>query len=523
MALASRRKLDSFQKLKNKLRSSVNNATATTSYDLIDDRIKNLTEEQLHYWRTLPFWSTTHNDKGTCCFIDLVGRPVKGGVECPLYPFETDTIIPAFEQHNKIFILKSRGLGATTLSLYWMLYKSQQPAFRDSTMAIVVGPSHRTASDLIKVCRSILQRRLGTTIDSRETELPLPNDVTIRSFPSFHLNSLRSYMNVSIILIDELAYLPSKEQSELMNVINSYREKSNAKIIFVTTPASPDDLAAQINDDPDSSFYKLRLGYHVGLGTMYTPEAIQEQMKEASFEREYNLKFTGMQGNAFSMNDIELAITNDYSYNDHISRDETIPRSCGVDIGAGSSKTGIVITQYRDRQIQVIYAKQFDRPMLTDILEEIIRLTNRHPNCRIFIDASNPLATAELKYLVQDFDARTYAEDKRYVNDINQYFDNRLRVFPVNFLHTHKPMLSHLNEILQSGKLRIHSDFKELITALRTAYVKSDVWDLDKGRTLNDDLLDALRLACVNYRKPTQRASGYNNNPIMITLGNNYY
>jgi hypothetical protein len=59
-----------------------------------------------------------------------------------------------------------------------------------------------------------------------------------------------------------------------------------------------------------------------------------------------------------------------------------------------------------------------------------------------------------------------------------------------------------------------------LITALRTAYVKSDVWDLDKNRTLNDDLLDALRLALINYRKPTMRASGgYNNS---LSLGDNY-
>jgi hypothetical protein len=133
-----------------------------------------------------------------------------------------------------------------------------------------------------------------------------------------------------------------------------------------------------------------------------------------------------------------------------------------VDFGAGSSKTAVVITQYVNKKIQVIYAKQFDRPMLNDITEEIIRLTNRHPNCRIFVDASNPLATTELKFLCQDFDARTHAADKRYVNDINQYFDNRLRVFPVNFLKTHKSILSHLNEILQASKLQIHRDFKEL-------------------------------------------------------------
>jgi hypothetical protein len=512
---------NSFYQSLRKISSNTSNPVQNLSRVQIDDRIKNLSITQLELWQRLPFWSTTHNNDGTCCFIDLVGRSIKAGKQCPLYPFETDLILPALEQHNKIFILKSRGLGCTTLTLYYMLYKSQQPQYRDSTMAIVVGPSHRTASDLIKVFRSILRRRLNIEIDSRETELILPNNVTLRSFPSFHLDSLRSYMNVSIILIDELAYLPPKEQRELMNVITAYREKSNAKLIFVTTPASPDDLAASINDDPNSSFHKLRLGYKVGLGTMYSEEAIAEQKKEPSFEREYNLRFTGLQGNAFSIQDIEQAITDSYSYTDSVSRSEVISRSCGIDIGAGSSKTGIVITQYVNKKIQVIYAKQFVRPLLTDLTEEIIRLTNRHPNCRIFIDASNSLATTELKYLVQDFDARTYAQDKRYVNDINQQFDNRLKVYPVNFLQTHKPMLSHLNEILQSGKLQIHPDFKELITSLRTAYVKSDVWDLDKTKTLNDDLLDALRMCLINYRKPVSRTTL--SNPIMISLRDNYY
>jgi hypothetical protein len=266
--LASRRKLDSFQQIATSLRRSRN--TNNTSYE-IDDRIKNLSREQLNLWHNLPFWSDTHNNDGTCCFVDLVGRPIKNNIECPLYDFETKLILPAYQANDKIFILKSRGLGATTLTLYYMLYQSQQPKYANSTMAIVVGPSHRTASDLIGVARNILQRKLGVTVDSRETELVLPNGVTLRSFPSFHLNSLRSYMNVSIILIDELAYLPVKEQQELLSVINSYREKSNAKIIFVTTPANPDDLAASINDDPNSSFYKLRaMPSYIRSGAIFT-------------------------------------------------------------------------------------------------------------------------------------------------------------------------------------------------------------------------------------------------------------
>ena len=126
--------------------------------------------------------------------------------------------------------------------------------------------------------------------------------------------------------------------------------------------------------------------------------------------------------------------------------------------------------------------------------------------------------------MVQDFEAGTYAEDKRYINDINQQFDNRTRAYPVNFVSCHRPMLQHLNEILEQDKILIHPDFKDLITALRTAYVKSDSWDLDKSKTLNDDLLDALRLACIYYRRPASRATmGNNNSPLMISIPKGYY
>jgi hypothetical protein len=319
-----------------------------------------------------------------------------------------------------------------------------------------------------------------------------------------------------LVLCDEGDFFLQGDQSKVRDTIEPYNTKSNAQLIFVSTPNEPEGLMQSIELEPND-YKKLKLDYTYGLGKIYELSEIETAQKRGYFEREYNLKYLGGIGNAFNINDIDLAVTNGYSYTDSVAHSEVIPRSCGIDIGAGSSRTGIVISQYVQQKIQIVYAKQFDRPMLSDILEEVIRLTNKHPNCRIFIDASNPLAVQELKYLCHDFDSRSYNEDKRYINDINQYFDPRIKVFPVNFVKTHQAMLSHVNEILQARKLSVHSDFKELILSLRTAQVKGDRWDLDKTKTINDDLLDAARLSFINYRKPINRTSD-NNKPIMVSI-----
>jgi hypothetical protein len=47
----------------------------------------------------------------------------------------------------------------------------------------------------------------------------------------------------------------------------------------------------------------------------------------------------------------------------------------------------------------------------------------------------------------------------------------------------------------------MHPSSKELIVSFRTAVVIDD-WKLDKYQTSHNDLLDSLRLACLNYEVP---------------------
>ena len=47
------------------------------------------------------------------------------------------------------------------------------------------------------------------------------------------------------------------------------------------------------------------------------------------------------------------------------------PHSMGIDLGWGSSPFGIVITQWTDYQIHVLYAEEFERPDYNEMLSKI--------------------------------------------------------------------------------------------------------------------------------------------------------
>ena len=81
-----------------------------------------------------------------------------------------------------------------------------------------------------------------------------------------------------------------------------------------------------------------------------------------------------------------------------------------------------------------------------------------------------------------------------------RYGDN-MQIIPVNFQKRHRKMLEWTYTLMSKRLVKIHPSLQRLIVSLRTAIV-SDDWKLDKQQTSNNDLLDALRLTCLNYEFP---------------------
>jgi hypothetical protein len=102
-------------------------------------------------------------------------------------------------------------------------------------------------------------------------------------------------------------------------------------------------------------------------------------------------------------------------------------------------------SRYVDNQIQVIAAKQYDRPMQTDMIDLIVELLRVRPLSRIFIDSRAAGLIQELKFKVNDWDQRTYAQDDRYIEDINQRYHLESRPFVPRRNRTTKPFMKAID------------------------------------------------------------------------------
>jgi hypothetical protein len=473
--------------------------------------------------RNKPFWLWSIEDhkkedvrnNGDCCFNHIVGLPKKEGIEKPLFDYQKtlyDTLLVSSMnnslnhnfKHKHLWVKKATGLGVTEFILRlmaWLCLKGD--TYRNSQMCIVTGPNQDLAIKLIKRMKGLFEPH-NISFANKETLLEL-NGCIIEAFPSNHLDAYRALANPKFIFIDESDFFRKSEQEDVRHVSERYIGKSDPYIVMVSTPNAPDGLFESIENEPEGTciYKRLKLDYTFGLDKIYTRQEIEKAKQSPSFGREYDLKYLGIIGNAFHQLDVDAAITNIYNPTDHHSISTFYGRSMGLDPGYGSSPFAIVITQFREGFIEVIFAEEYDRPLQNEIIERVIRLNNKHHIGRILVDASNAGFVSSLKQQIGDFDYKSYVQNDRVIKNI---YDSRLRqyssnvkVLPVNFGTMHGEMLFHVNSILSARRLRIYPSFTKLITSLRTAQVINDKWSLDKEQTSYNDILDSFRLSLLNY------------------------
>jgi hypothetical protein len=279
--------------------------------------------------------------------------------------------------------------------------------------------------------------------------------------------------------------------------------KSNPYIVMVSTPNAHDGLFERIEKEAeDTCLYKsIFLDYTYGIGKIYNAEEIDRAKQSPSFEREYNLKYLGKIGNVFHTKDIEAAIEKGRKYNpDIVGSSYFTSKSMGIDPAWGSSAFGIVVIQWADGIVQILHAKEYQRPDYNEMLSTVYGLMSKYNVDKVYIDGANPSFIKSLKLWI--------GEDPDYDKVIARYrseglgdnWSQNMRIVPVNFNSEHKAMLGHCKMILESegGRIAINPDrFDKLITALRTAVDNDGV--LDKEATSYNDIFDAFRIALKFY------------------------
>jgi hypothetical protein len=436
---------------------------------------------------------------GKCCFNHIIGLPVKNSKKMPLFDYEQE-IFDALQETKHLWIKKATGLGITEFMLRYIAWLCQRDdKLKGYHMCLVTGPRIDLAITLVERIKGFFSTM---KFDTKETVVQL-NGVKIEAFPSHHLDAMRGLPNVSFILLDEADFFPIGQQYEARAVSERYIAKSDPYIVMVSTPNAPEGLFEEIEREPDDKclYKRLFFDYTVGFDKIYTQQEIVKARGSPSFDREYNLKYIGQQGNVFSYESIQIAIKSglqlEKARNGSISLE--LEKSMGIDAGFGSSKFGIVVTQLTYGRAEVVFAEEYERPNFGDMIQKIIDIRQNYGVQKLFVDAANPEIIRSLK--------RAFDEPENYEDQLARIESKKLGhpvfhmdVLPVSFNTEHKEKLSHTKLMLDRGRVAIHPTYNKLLVALRTAVASDGV--LDKQLTAHDDILDALRLSLKYYLPP---------------------
>ena len=282
----------------------------------------------------------------------------------------------------------------------WLAVKDN--SLRGSQMCIVTGPRIELAITLIDRMKELFRISTDTIFDTKETVIDL-NSCHIEAYPSHHLDSMRGLKNVVFIYLDEADFFPPGQQKDARTVSERYIGKSNSWITMVSTPNAPGGLFERIEQEATCLYKRIKLPYTVGLDKIYSEADILKAQTSPSFEQEYNLKYLGLVGDAFHIDDIDLAIQKGKQLElDGYEISQYTPKAMGVDPGFGSSPLGICITELLNGSVNVLFAEEYTRENfgeMIDLCANLVRdygLTFRG-NDRIFTDGSNAAFTRALK------------------------------------------------------------------------------------------------------------------------------
>lgn len=472
----------------------------------------NFSQEQINILTNLPFWindPTEHSHifdetQEQCCFNHYVGLPEKYGDRLPLFDFQVHEqykgqpgIFHAFEKHNAIYVLKATGIGFSELTLRYMCWKAftgAQHQYKNSHMIIVTGPNHELATKQITRIRNMFRDRLEVEFSSEKTKITLPvNNVTIQAYPSHNVSSFRGLPKVSIVFIDEGDFFPVGQQVAVRDAAERYLGKSNAKIILGSTPFSPGGLMESIQKEENSIYTKLLLNYEVGLNKIFTKQDIEKAKASPSFEREYNLRYAYDIGNVLTESLIQKCL--DIKYDPNYAVYEC-PKVISIDPAwGGSSKFAVVVSQFMDGRIQILYAEEFERPdpqemehLVLDLVLKYQLFEDRHQNGQIIVDGANVHFIKTLKFLLN--------ENTEYENEKPEDYKYK-RVRPVNFGTTHRHMLTNMQQLIAKGYVAIDERFEDLLSQLRVAQCDANYSLIKKPLSL--DLVDALRMNLLGF------------------------
>src|SRR5918992_1389759 len=469
-------------------------------------------------WNDRDHWSETGIASKQCCFWHWIGAPLKDGIRMPVLPYQR-LLYRMLKERKHIWIKKRRGIGVTTFFLYWIAHQCLTQYKPGDRVCIVVGPRIDAAEDLIARFKSLFRENFqGIYLEliRQPSTIAILNGVKVEAFPSHHVDTMRGLDKVKCIMSDETDYYPPFQQKEVRAVMEGYIGKPNSDptIALISTPKEPGGLFQNIELEQNSLYYKMFLTYEYGLEgprPIYSKERIERAKKSPDFPREYEGKYTGVSGNVFSNHSIDRAVKLGEKYDPNQTNpnvnlwQKDVPTIMALDPAWGStSKYGVVISQFIDRRIVIVYAHEYSKPDIFDMVIELRRLSNQIGYVtNLLIDSNNPEAISSLR---REFRRDQYSEQgiKDIIIECRKYntpLEKRLFVVPKYFSIEGRQILQHAVTLLDNPEgfvAIIPKRHESLLVALRSAV--ADEWKLTKKDSLHNDLTDAFIMALSYYR-----------------------
>jgi hypothetical protein len=251
-------------------------------------------------------------------------------------------------------------------------------------------------------------------------------------------------------------------------------------------------------------YKKMALDYLWGVDKIYSKEEIENAKLSPSFPREYQCQYQGIIGNVFSTQSLEACQQVKYNPN---NINQHSKKTFGIDSGFGSLHFAIVVTQFVDNKIQVIFAEEYERPNFAAMIDRIWEIKQKCGYIsNIYSDAANPEIWESLKREFQEPHDNQYVRDKfAYCKKYNLHIEDQMIVVPVAFSSEGQKALQHAKSLVEdtdedgTALVAMHKRFDKLLTALRTAVANE--YKLDKENTVFDDLVDAFRLSLIFYKR----------------------
>ena len=458
--------------------------------------------EWVKQFRYKPFWiddKIKHEQEfdrtvGNCCFNHIVGLPSKKWHKHPLFNYELD-LIKALKQNKRLLVLKARGLGLTEFVLRYMawlcLYDNR---YKGADMGIIVGPNLKLAYKLIGRLKRIFDNRIYVDFNSAVTSLNI-NGVNIEAFPSNNPDAFRGLEKPAFFFIDEADFFTHETHYEARSAVEGASTKSDPWIVFVSTPNKPGGFIESFLNEPESKYYKLKLDYRTGLGKIYTDDEIAEaKLDSTSFDREYDLKFLGYVGTCFSQLKIDNCVA-EATYDPDAINPYAL-RSLGINPGYGSSPFGIIVNEYIDGKIRVLYSEEFPRPDYNIILQKVYELYRTYTPAKVMVDGSATAFIGSLKTMIGE--RSDFLKEREEYKARGIIWDNVTKILPIYFGKLNKSLLGHAKNLFDNELIQIHRKHDKLIIGLRSA--SEEDGKLDKDKTSYNDIIDAFFLSLYYFQ-----------------------